>query len=78
MKITKRQLRRIIRENSPDIMQDDWRDAIIDFIYQQFQGGGDIADEAPMIIAALRGAIELLQDDEAFPHDGGMYGEDRY
>ena len=83
MKITKRQLRKIISEEKSALLeaqmhQDQWSDGITDFIYDQVAAGGDLESEIPTIIAALQDVIKLLQDEEAHPHGGGMHGEDRY
>ena len=76
MRITKKQLRRIIREQTRH--QDLWTDAILDFIYDEVAASGDLESNTPSIIAALKEVIQVLESEEANPSDGTMYGEERY
>ena len=80
MKLTKSQLKKIIKEEllkEQSASSDQWVDAILDWIYSQLPEGG--LDEAtPAIVAALQEVIQTLESPEANPGGGGMYGEDPY
>ena len=83
MKITKRQLRRIIKEEKAKILSESvinqgaLHDAILDFIYRQLPDA-DLEAATPTILAALNDVISTINSPEANPHDGGMYGEEAY
>ena len=82
MKITKHQLRRIIKEQSnwtDSGVKDAWVDGILDFIHSEHSAAGlDAYEDTPELIAALQEVIGVLESEEANPSDGSMYGEERY
>ena len=81
MKITKRQLRRIIKEEKAKILSESvinqgaLHDAILDFIYGQLPDA-DLETATPTILAALNDVINTINSPEANPHDGGMDDEE--
>ena len=80
MKLTKSQLKKIIRE---ELLKEQvassaqWTDAMLDWIYSQLPEGG-LLEETPAIVAALHEVIQTLESPEANPVGGGMYGEEPY
>ena len=89
MKLTKSQLKQIIKEElqsvtgEPQPMKehaassDQWTDAMLDWIYSQLPEGG-LEEATPAIVAALYEVIQTLESPEANPPGGGMYGEEPY
>ena len=83
MKMTKKQLRQIIKEEKRKLLSESvinqgaLHDAILDFIYRQLPDA-DLEAATPTILAALNDVINTINSPEANPHDGGMYGEEAY